>query len=276
MSDVCVSKSRGVALRPGKIASMAQGFNTKFDIYEGKLGGKSNDPLYAPARNVTKGQANNGVCGADSAGGDGGSGGNGKGNGKGKGKGGTAAGDAPLALGFGRDAGTDAALGARFGDGAWDFYGYMALNHPGVSRVVLDGVTYSINTNSQKVTPRTPPSRYSVYRWEIDSNLVPGRTTYRNAALSLEEGKPVCNTHSPPAGVDPRVLSVAIVNCTAVQDSGIGMNGRKSGIPVETFAKVFVTEPMGKGQDNVMYGEIIGLVQPGGDPASRDRVAVVR
>ena len=273
VSDVCVSKSRGVALRPGKIASMSHGFNTKFDIYEHSFASKADDPLYAPAANVTKGQANGGVCGADN-GGDGG--GSGKGKGKGKGKATPDPDVTPVAMGFGRDGGTDSVLGARVGDGDWDFLTYMSVNHPGENRVTLDGVTYRINANAGTVSPSTPPSRYSVYRWEIDTNNIPGQATARHASVPAEEGQPVCNTHPRPDGVDPRILSVAVINCTAVQNSGISMNGRTSGIPVETFVKVFLTEPMGKGQDNVMRGEIIGTVSPDSDTASRDRVAVVR
>ena len=273
VSDVCVSKARGVSLRPGKISSMSHGFNTKFDMYEHSFGSMAGDPAYAPAINVTKGQANGGSCGVDNSGG----GGGGNGKGKGKKKGGDPDADVSIgALGFPRDYGTDAVLGPRVGDGAWNFAGYMAVNHPGVRRVTLDGVTYSINPGNGRVSPETPPSRYSVYRWEIDNDVIPGPTTYGQQAVSEEEGRPLCNTNRPDAGVDPRVLSVAFINCTAVQDSGIDMNGRKSGIPVEAFAKVFVTEPMGKGQGNVILGEVTGLVQPGADVSARDRVAGVR
>ena len=275
VSDVCVSKSKGVSLRPGRISSMSQGINTKFDIYEGKMSKMADDPLYAPAQNVVKGQANQGVCGADISGSSG-SGGNGKGKGKGKGKKTSDPVSTPLALGFGRDSASGSELGDRIGNGDWDFFTYMDINHPKMSRITLDGITYKLNFGRGMFTPSKPPSRYSLYRWEIENNCVPGRKTYKHMTVTEEEGLPVCNTNTPPPGVDPRVLSVAVVNCQAVQDSGIAMNGRKSGIPVETFVRVFLTEPMGSGQDDVLYGEIIGEVMPSNDTASRDRVAVVR
>lgn len=54
------------------------------------------------------------------------------------------------------------------------------------------------------------------------------------------------------------------------------MNGRTDPLPVETFVKVFLTEPMGNGQDNDIWGEIVGPVVQGRDSVSNDQIAVVR
>jgi len=48
-TKVCYSKSAGVRLRPGAIASVRHGFNTRFDIYEGPYKKKRTDIRYAPA-----------------------------------------------------------------------------------------------------------------------------------------------------------------------------------------------------------------------------------
>ena len=54
------------------------------------------------------------------------------------------------------------------------------------------------------------------------------------------------------------------------------MAGRTDSLPVETFVKVFVTEPMGQGKDNVLWGEIVGPVVQGVDSVSNDQITVVR
>jgi len=55
ISPVCMSRSSGIHLRPGNIASLRHGLNTRFDIYAGSFKKKRNDPRYAPAENVIKG-----------------------------------------------------------------------------------------------------------------------------------------------------------------------------------------------------------------------------
>src|SRR5262249_42393472 len=46
---------RGVNFRPGLVRSVREGFNVRFDIYEGAMSGKYNDSNYRPAQNVRKG-----------------------------------------------------------------------------------------------------------------------------------------------------------------------------------------------------------------------------
>src|SRR5499427_1221344 len=53
---------RGVNLRPGVVRSVREGFNVRFDIYEGSLSGKYDDSNYRPAQNVRKGYV---VAGGD-------------------------------------------------------------------------------------------------------------------------------------------------------------------------------------------------------------------
>ncbi len=84
-----------------------------------------------------------------------------------------------------------------------------------------------------------------MYRWEIEQ-----------AALS--ETKP-----------DRRVIPVAVLNCQS-------QNLSAATVPVAAFAKVFLTEPMGSGTDNAIWGEIVGLLRQGSDPQARDHVDVRR
>src|SRR6516162_6980772 len=46
---------RGVNFRPGVVQSVREGFNVRFDIYEGSMSDKYNDSNYQPAQNVRKG-----------------------------------------------------------------------------------------------------------------------------------------------------------------------------------------------------------------------------
>ena len=265
--DTCFSQSAGVVMRTGNIASMSQGFNTRFDIYEGRFKRKASDPRYAPAANVLKGWANTG-----------------RGNGKKKrhvSVGGCPTGQSSEAMGLPRDDcfANGSCSDDRWGTGSWDFAGYMALNHPGFRRITIEGVTYRINTKKGTFTPSAPPSRYAMYRWEIDNDCVPGRETYGNKAVTPEEGLPQCHSAGASTTVaDRRLMTVAVLNCGEIQAGmDAGVYKKKDSVPVETFVEVFLTEPMGKGQDNIIYGEIVGPVGVGGpDGKNNDIVAVVR
>src|SRR5262249_47682348 len=48
---------RGVNFRPGLVRSVREGFNVRFDIYEGAMSEKYNDSNYRPAQNVRKGMS---------------------------------------------------------------------------------------------------------------------------------------------------------------------------------------------------------------------------
>lgn len=247
VSPVCMSKSTGIYLQPGNVASVRHGLNTRFDIYKGSFKKKRNDPRYAPAENVVKGYS----------------------------KGRKVCSEAPdgNALGMPRDT---AFADGRIGNGNWDFVNYMKINHNYMRQITIENVTYRLNYNSNKSYPATPPSRYAMYRWEIDNNCVPGDITYGNGNTP-EEGLPQCHTYGPSTTVeDRRIINVAVLNCGAIEESGVRMNGRTGPLPVETFVKVFLTEPMGKGQDNVIYGEVVGPVVQGQDAAAKDKVALAR
>ncbi len=255
ISDACLSQSKGVVLRTGNIASMQHGVNTRFDIYAGSFKNMKNDPRYAPAHNVLKGwapkKANKSCTEAPSS----------------------------LALGLPRDVCLDNnnCEASRIGDGNWDFSLYMAVNHPGLTRITIEGVVYRRGYDG-KFSPSEPPSRYALYRWEIDNDHVPGSETYGNLALTAEEGLPQCHTSGPSTTVeDRRIITAAVLNCAEIEaNSPNGMFNQKDPLPVETFVKVFLTEPMGDGQQNVLYGEIVGPIVKGQDSEANDLVAVRR
>jgi len=256
--NVCLSKANGVKLRPGSINSASQAFNVRFDMYDGPYKKAKSDPAYAPAANVVKGYSSkkNNPCKSSAN---------------------------PDALGMPRDnsfgypPGSAANL-EQFGTGDWDFVEYMRVNHNYRPAITIEGVTYTFDYNQGRSSPSTPPSRYSIYRWEIDNDTVPGPLTYGNSAQTPEEGLPQCHMTGahPDPEIDRRIINVAVLNCGAIEASGQKMNGRTGYLPVETFVKVFLTEPMGSGNSNTLYGEIVGPVVQGEDEVARDKIALTR
>ncbi len=132
--------------------------------------------------------------------------------------------------------------GGRFGDGVTtaELSAYWSANHGGAA---LPGELIG-------------GTRYDVYRYEIDHNEVPSSTL-----ADGEQGTPSCA----PAGHDSvlrdrRVLIVAVVNCIEQ-----GLHGNRDNVPVIAFARMFMTEPVGDAPDHDLYGEVLGVLQPGGD-----------
>jgi len=286
--ETYVSKTAGVYLRSGNIASMNHAVNTRFDIYEGSFKNKKNDPRYAPAENVTKGYtAEANVCLQSSV------------------DLGIVEVNALADLSLGVDIGLDPLLGLdvnsntkvafplprdncmydgtcdRIGDGDWDFVTYMKVNHNFMKRITIEDVTYRIDYINDSFTPSAPPSRYDMYRWEIDNNSVPGPQTYGGDSVTHEEGLAQCHSDGHSTTVeDRRVIGVAVLNCDKITETIETTTQTKTGhsgpYPVETFIKVFLTEPMGNGNDSILWGEIVGPVVSSEDDLSHDYVAVAR
>lgn len=248
---ICISKAAGVNLQTGNIASLRVALNTRFDIYEGKFRKYNSDPDYAPAANVTKGYSGPGCNTSED----------------------------PNAMGLPRDAcfadGSCTEMDGRMGNGNWDFVSYMEVNHNAAKNVTIDGIKYNLNYVSGKSAPKTPPSRYQIYRWEIDTGSIPGAVS-QGVSSTPEEGTPTCHANGPDtSGVDRRVIQAAVLNCVEVEAT-FGLNGSRNNLPVETFVKVFLTEPMGKGQNNTIWGEIVGPIIKGQDEGASDQVSVAR
>ncbi|HEX2561501.1 Tad domain-containing protein [Phenylobacterium sp.] len=256
--DTCYD-AEGVILRSGQISSVSQGLNTRFDMYDGSFGGKKDDPAYAPARNVTKGYTytGNNACNASPEA------------------------DTSKALGLPRDAcfssGNCPNMGGRMGDGNWDVVSYMRVNHRRPATATISGITYTFNYAAGTVSPLPRPTRYEVYRWEIDNNRIPGEYNPTGSGPNTQEkGGPRCFSGTIPAGPDRRIIPVAVLNCQALE-AQYGLNGNSNPpLPAIGFAKVFLTEPMGSGSDDIIWGELVGMLQKGVDPWSTDQVEVRR
>ncbi len=247
---ICFGKG-GVNLETGNIASLSKAMNTRFDMFDGKFKKVSTDPNYAPAANVTKGYSGS-ACSASPD---------------------------ENAMGLPRDAcfetGNCPYMNGRQGNGDWDFVSYMEVNHNAAQTVNIAGTTYTINYTARTHSPGSPPSRYQVYRWEIDSGSIPGAVSYGTSSTP-EEGTPQCHASGAnSADIDRRIIYAAVLNCNALE-AEYGMNGAQKSLPVETFAKVFVTEPMGQSNESTIWGEIVGPIVTGQDSVARDRVSVTR
>jgi len=161
------------------------------------------------------------------------------------------------------------ANGGVVGDGVWDFDTYWAVNHPGLTKPTSSWQGLPANAGSPWSNSNRP-SRYQVYRWEIDNNHIPNRFS-----SGYENGNPACYTGTVNDAPDRRVLYAAVFNCQA-----LGLTGSMGGAqqPATEFAKVFVTESMDVSGNNAnMYGEIIDTINIGnGGGALRDVVQLYR
>ncbi|HEY0918886.1 TadE/TadG family type IV pilus assembly protein [Devosia sp.] len=118
-------------------------------------------------------------------------------------------------------------MGGRMGDGNWDINTYWSVNHPGVALPqALSGTGDDL------------PTRYEVYRYEIDHNLVADTST------GGETGTPKSGCGTPVTSVDRRLLYGAILNCQALEAQGYDLGGHEVGLPPEAFASFFITEPV--------------------------------
>lgn len=229
----CVKAEADV--KPGQnTGPVAQGMNVRFDIYDGPMNGNRASAEYAPAANVTKGLRSN--CDANES---------------------TTstpmprdncfmpAGAWPDGVPAGSGTGCTVYGGVgRAGDGEWARNEYWTTNHAGEAQP----------SGYESMT------RYDVYRHEIE-NEPPGLVD-----TAEEKGWPTCSSAAPitnPAQ-DRRVLPIAVVNCIEHQDI---LNGNAENVPVETYAEVFLTEPIGNSawwgaNNDDVWLEVIGVVRP--------------
>ena len=218
--------------------------NVRFDMYDGSFGGKKGDSAYRPARNVRKGytgaQCNKSAAYTVS-------------------KPPTDPVNLGVALGLPRDpcfyAGTcsygGASVAGRIGGGDWNFEEYWRRTYGSLPF-----------PNGWSNGDSTRPSRYDVYRYEIENALVT-RPTAQGAPT--ETGAPMCfagGSSELTDDPDRRSFVGAIINCQAAAEAGL-LTGSSGGvIPVEAYAKFFLTEPMDK-QDGTIWAEMVQLIEPG-------------
>jgi Flp pilus assembly protein TadG len=153
--------------------------------------------------------------------------------------------------------------GNRIGSGIWDRYAYFRshpVDYPEVTSVA------TMNTFLTNNFGKLNPSRYEVYQWEMQHAAARLHTNVNVNGLKASS-QPVCV----PAGsgitpsstkVDRRVLTVAVVNCSAE-----GVRGRTPDVQVTKWIDIFLTEPslarsVGTPTENSdVYVEVIGQTQ---------------
>ncbi|RWO34004.1 MAG: hypothetical protein EOS10_03350 [Mesorhizobium sp.] len=119
-------------------------------------------------------------------------------------------------------------FGGRIGNGLWDYEGYVATNYPNGE---LDGFNHE---DGSDYTNASPPSRYDLYKYEIDNDLVDTLST------GNETGEPLCHA-SPSTDPDRRLIYAAIVDCDLFQSE---LNGQSGSLTAMGFASFFLTEPV--------------------------------
>lgn len=242
-------KLAGVELRTGNIASTAEAMNVRFDMYEGNSAANKSDPAYRPALSVRKGYSGP-ACNKSAA--------------YDPTKPPTVAPNTTApSIGFPRDpcfyddscTFGGVTMAGRVGGGDWDFDSYWTINFPGIGK-----------PNGWSNANR--PSRYEVYRYEIDNNLV---NTASRGPADKETGAPQCYSGGATTlsdKPDRRVFHGAILDCRAL-DQQYGISGGSAPpLPVTAYAKFFLTEPMDK-QDATIWVELVDVVEPG-TPAARE------
>jgi Flp pilus assembly protein TadG len=248
----CYPKN-GVEVRPGYIAATADALNVRFDIYEGGFKSSKGDPNFRPAANVRKGYTGSG-CNMSP----------------------TADHIFPRDPCYATNSCNDFPVASgSVGGGNWDFEGYWTRTFPGKPSPVDPD-------NGEAWSNANRPSRYQVYRYEIAESLMSTPSGPASLGAPGEIGAPQCYTGDKEAlktdPVDRRVFVAAILDCKAYADQMKGSSGGK--IPVTSYGKFFLTEPMDKNDSNgTVWVEMIELVEPGTTAARniiRDSVQLVR
>ncbi|WP_212523414.1 TadE/TadG family type IV pilus assembly protein [Actibacterium sp. MT2.3-13A] len=263
-------ESGQVTTKPGASTSIRQGINVRFDIFDASYSPRD----FSPALNVRKGYVpknlnNPKACDTEpwtdpNLGDD-------------------------IFAGFPDNetmvTPTQGALGATIGEGNWDADRYWELNH-GNATLPADMYQSFYNTSGPGAIG---PSRYDVYRYEIDQQtsnqtLDDEGDWFTWGAGEGESGQPICsasvNSAVPPSDEpDRRVVFAAIIDC--LSEAGQG----KTDFNVNSYASIFLVSPMARDPsdpslDSTIDVEIIDITGYGGngtlDTFVRDEAVLVR
>lgn len=285
--------SETVDTKPGAANSIAQGVNTRFDIYEGQFGnsgGGQSAFIPTPAENVRMGKivgytgnGNNPNIEECVGGGNGAEFGDdhimdmstGLFNNNG---------ENDYVFGFPDNtsmiSANNSSLGASIGSSsAWDITTYFDRNYPTPSSPPLAGEPAPSNVSS--TFAGHTPSRYDVYRAEIANGwhqlrgpTIPGDDTVNPSIPDLpgESGEPLCgasmNPPRPPQStaanpaLDRRLIIGAIIDCGSQPANG------QTTYNVNSYASMFITRPMISyypGYDRTIDVEVVDITGHGGN-----------
>jgi len=246
---------RGLDTEPGqKVGITNSAFNVRFDIFRSVLNGERNNPDFAPAPNVIKGIMPSG--GSSCIGGN----------------------EVPTGdtMALPRDDcfATGCGVGGidgPFGSGNWDRAGYLNTNHD-LADGSADGsgsdthlpALSGVNAAFAGQYAAFAGSRYGMYLREIAYSNLAGNNTILDSSLS-ESGLPVCS-NVPAAdlpGPERRLIIAAGVDCGTNP-----VSGSSTGVPVDNYVQVFLTEPVGEDGSSPpgfdIYGEVVAFPDPEG------------
>lgn len=245
-----------VTTKPGAAVSIAQGINVRFDIYVGPFSNRAN--LYVADVNVRKGYVGPGnACNR------------------------SLTTDFTWAQNFPDNEVMSppgsGAPGAYLGSGDWDIDTYWQTNF---QTAVPAGLAAYNSFPSASSPASTVPSRYDVYRYEIDNGLVSHRSIGQNplAPDNKEEvGTPICSASQPgalPAQQGRRLVFAAMIDCLDQAGSGA------TTMDVNSYASLFMTRPMESGGSGTIDVEVVDITGYGGngtlDDFVRDEALLVR
>lgn len=262
----CYRKNRMVETEPGDMTGLNHAINVRFGRYKGSY--NANDPKYFPALNVRSGyypncQVNPEVGTPENG-----------------------------FMALGRDTAFTALQGGNIGNALWDFETYWNINHPNWNGSYPNGWS---NLD--------PPSRYDVYRYEIDPNGdgLTVDTIVTDESLGPdglpgggdgEVGNPQCHdsrTVTPSDHPDRRLLRALVVDCAAcaASDDPSVCQGGRTLLPIRTYADLFITEAVEQKKNgtqtissDILRVELVDLPGPEGvgslDATSRNEAVLYR
>lgn len=148
----------------------------------------------------------------------------------------------------------------RIGTGEWDRNAYFRSN-------TASYPTVPTSTDLVNWFGTAMPTRYDVYRWELDNKatrLLSDRRGGNGNAARTSRPQPVNRTGIAPGddSVDRRRLSVAVINCKA---EDVGPSSQD--VPVQKWVEVFLVEPSlprPRTSQSDIYVEVIGETQAAG------------
>jgi hypothetical protein len=248
---------------PGNKTSMRQGFNTRFDLYDGSMGAEKNDAQYQPALNTLSGllEKTSQACNAAPP------------SNANSYKGCVTA-STPTGMSPPRDCCAYSPMpggsvncngegGTPLGDGSWDRTKYFEVNHNGFDWSTQGNAYWDAYGPAPVSGVR--PTRYQTYRWETailtGAIAKPAGAFSKNqdavtSATDIDQARPAC--YAGPAAVqqapDRRTISAVVVNC---QQQGVA--GNTPDVQVIAYVDAFLTEPVAtSGPETFIYGEILG------------------
>ncbi|WP_027162254.1 pilus assembly protein TadG-related protein [Mesorhizobium sp. WSM1293] len=210
----CVN-SRLIYTQTGTLSNkVTDAFNTRFDIYKNGGGFPSKgDSRWPPAPNVRKGYKMTDACT------------------------GTLQADTTKFRGLT----PDLAFSGQIGNGSWDYDGYVSVNK------LTAGLAGFRDANGNAYSNANPPSRYDLYKYEIENGLV------GTQSVGGEIGTPACAPTT--GGIDRRLFQAAIVDCSS-QAVVSQLNGQSGAVPAMGFASVFLTQAVTGG---AVMAEIVDI-----------------